>query len=148
MIFVSLTGITGYFSIDYISGAVSELLPDIQIYTSMIFIVQFLTIFFSAVFLQWVSISEFSDKKSLFLQTGAFLLSLCSITINIVMLFKSGFGWIGTEFFHGQSIASNSVFNYLGILLFVIILISASISGSILFKKSEAKGYKDQGESN
>ena len=37
MIFVSLTGITGYFSIDYISGAVNELLPDVQIFTSMIF---------------------------------------------------------------------------------------------------------------
>ncbi len=142
MIFAALTGIAGYFSIDFISGAVSELLPDVQIYTSMMFLIQFVLIFLSATFLHWVSVSCYAEKKSLFLKVGAFLTSLCSLAINLLLIFKSGFKWIGFEIFHGQSIATHQLFSYLGILLFLTILIATLISGSILFKKSEARNYQ------
>jgi len=146
MIFAGITGIAGYFSLDYISGAVSELLPDVQIYSSSLFLVQFLLILISAVFLHWVSITGFSGKKSRLLQTGAFLLTLCSTAVNLLMIYKNDFGWIGSEIFHGQAIASNRLFTYLGILVFLMIILSASISGSILFQKSEAKQHEKRDE--
>jgi len=91
--------------------------------------------FFSAVCLFSSSCSTRRSLLSKGLCWVSFVFSLIAFIFQFYYLFTWGFFWFGKAFFGNQPFANSRWFEYLGLLIFVITLMSALVTGSSAFRK-------------
>jgi len=134
-LFIGVLGSVGVFAIDYISGYLDKLLPDVELYFSNLFLIQSITLFLAGVLLHWIAFMKLASRQSIVLLMAGFSLAVINLGLQLYMVALNGFNWIGREFFHGQPVAGHSLFTYSGITLLLLALILTGISGMILFEK-------------
>jgi len=92
----------------------------------------------TAVFIHWMAILGLSSKNLKPTLWLSFIGSAMLLALNGYCLFKHGFKWMGYEFFHGQSIADNRIFQLVGVAYFLVVFSMTALTGSMLFKKGDA----------
>lgn len=142
LIFTSLFGLTAFFAIDYASELIKELFSGVSVYSSRLFFIQFVLLGLSGLFLHWTAILALSARKKGFTLWSCFISSMILLALNCLGLVQNGFKWIGYEFFHGQPIADNRIFQLAGFALFIISFALTALTGSMIFKKGDANETK------
>jgi len=143
LLFMSLTGLVGFFSLDFISEFIKELFTGINLFSSRLFFIQFALLGLTAVFFHWTAILGLCSKNLKPTLWISFIGSMMLLALNGYCLLNHGFNWMGYEFFHGQSIADNRIFQLAGVAYFLVVFSMTALTGSMLFKKGDAGETKE-----
>lgn len=143
LIFMSLTGLTAFFSLDFASDFIKELFSGVNLFSSRIFFIQFALLGLTAVFIHWSAVLGLGSKNLKPTLWLSFVGSAILLVLNGYCLLNHGFKWMGYEFFHGQSIADNRIFQLAGVAYFLVVFSMTALTGSMLFRKGDAGETKE-----
>lgn len=139
LIFTALIGIIGYLSLDYASELIKELFSGVTVFSSRLFFIQFVLLGLTAVLIHWTAILGLASKGKTLTLWGSFAGSLLLLGLNGYCILLNGFKWMGYEFFRGQSMADNRIFQLTGMAYFVVVFLMTAMTGSMLFQKGEKR---------
>ena len=137
LIFTSVVGIVGYLSLDFAAELIKELFSGVTVFSSQLFFLQFALLGVTAIFMHWTAILGLGSKGMKPALWLSFIGSVLLLVLNGYCIFLNGFKWMGYEFFRGQSMADNRVFQLAGVAYFVVVFSMTAITGSILFQKGD-----------
>ena len=143
LIFTSLMGLVGYLSLDYAAELIKELFSGVTVFSSQLFFVQFLLLGLTAIVLHWTAILGLCSKGMKPALWLSFIGSVLLLALNGYCIIMNGFKWIGYEFFRGQSMADNMVFQLAGIAYFLVVFSMTAITGSMIFRKGDKGETKE-----